>query len=74
MKKELTLLKDDKLIAMKTKKKSPPPLVIHGYNAAGKLIEGTIPAGELPIEDPGLAIQRILARHKDVKPTLVLPE
>lgn len=50
------------------------PLVIHGRNATGKIIEGVIPAGELPTEDPGLAIQRILARHKNVTPTPVLPE
>lgn len=55
-------------------KKSSPPLVIRGRNATGKIIEGSIPAGELPTEDPGLAIQRILAKHKDITPTPVLPE
>jgi hypothetical protein len=61
-------------MATKTTKKSLSPLVIRGRNATGKLIEGTIPAGELPREDPGLAIQRILAKHKDIKPTPILPE
>lgn len=58
-----------------TKKSLPPlPLIIRGRNAAGKMIEGIIPAGELPAEDPGWAIQRILAKHKDIKPTPILPE
>ena len=61
-------------MAIKTTKKSLPPLVIRGRNAAGKMIEGIIPAGELPAEDPGLAIQRILAKHKGIKPTPILPE
>jgi hypothetical protein len=55
-------------------KKSALPLVIRGRNATGKMIEGIIPAGEIPTEDPGLAIQRILAKHKDIKPTPILPE
>ncbi len=55
-------------------KKSAPPLVIRGRNAAGKIIEGSIPAGELPVEEPGLAIQKILAKHKDIIPTPVLSE
>lgn len=55
-------------------RKSALPLVIRGRNATGKIIEGSIPAGELPTEDPGLAIQRILAKHKDIVPTPVLPE
>ncbi len=61
-------------MATKTTKKSTIPLVIRGRNAAGKLIEGVIPAGELPTEDPGLAIQRILAKHKDIAPAPVQPE
>lgn len=60
------------MAANKIKKSSP--LVVRGRNAAGKLIEGSIPAGELPTEDPGLAIQKILAKHKDIQPTPVLPE
>jgi hypothetical protein len=55
-------------------KKSTPTLVIRGRNATGKIIEGSIAAGELPTVDPGLAIQRILAKHKDIIPTPVLPE
>lgn len=55
-------------------KKSTLPLAIRGRNATGKIIEGFIPAGELSIEDPGLAIQKILAKHKDITPTPVLPE
>jgi hypothetical protein len=61
-------------MATRTTKKSRPALVINGRNAAGKLIEGVIPAGELSVEDPGLAIQRILARHKDIQPTPVISE
>lgn len=57
-------------MANKTKK-FPPPLVIRGRNATGKIIEGSIPAGELPTEDPGLVIQKILAKHKDIMPTPV---
>jgi hypothetical protein len=55
-------------------KKFAHPLVIRGRNATGKVIEGSIPAGELPTEDPGLAIQRILAKHKGIAPTPILPE
>lgn len=55
-------------------KKMLTPLLVRGRNAAGKIIEGIIPAGELPTEDPGLAIQRILAKHKDIRPTPVSPE
>ena len=58
----------------KTINKPVSPLVIRGRNATGKLIEGSIPAGELPTEDPGLAIQRILAKHKNIEPTPILPE
>ena len=36
-------------------KKLPAPLLVRGRNATGKIIEGIIPAGELPTEDPGLA-------------------
>ena len=54
-------------------KKLTSPLVIRGRNATGKIIEGSIPAGELSTEDPGLAIQRILAKHKDITPTPVMP-
>lgn len=61
-------------MATRTTKKRLPPLVIRGRNAAGKIIEGVIPAGEIPTEDPGLAIQRILAKHKDIKPTPIVPE
>jgi hypothetical protein len=61
-------------MATRTTKKSLPPLIIRGRNAAGKMIEGVIPAGEIPAEDPGLAIQRILSKHKDIKPTPILPE
>lgn len=55
-------------------KKLNSPLVIHGRNATGKIIEGSIPSGKLPTEDPGLAIQKILAKHKDITPTPVLSE
>lgn len=41
-------------MATRTTRKSLSPLVIRGRNAAGKVIEGTIPAGELPAEDPGV--------------------
>lgn len=58
----------------KTVNKSASALVVRGRNAMGKLIEGSIPAGELPTEDPGLAIQRILAKHKNIKPTPILTE
>ncbi|KAB7731326.1 hypothetical protein F5984_11050 [Rudanella paleaurantiibacter] len=51
-----------------------PPLVIRGRNATGKIIEGIIPAGERPAEDPGLAIQKILAKRKNITPTPILPE
>ena len=61
-------------MAIRTTKKSLPPLVISGRNATGKIIEGVIPAGEVSTEDPGLAIQRILAKHKDIQPTPVLSE
>lgn len=54
--------------------KSLPPLVVRGRNASGKLIEGVIQSGELPMEDPGLAIQKILAKHNGIKPTPVLPQ
>ncbi len=57
-------------MATKTLKK-PASLLVRGRNAAGKLIEGNIPAGELSQEDPGLTIQRILAKRKDVQPTPV---
>lgn len=60
-------------MAHKTSKQSPPALVIRGRNAKGDIIEGTIPAGEVPTEDPGLAIQKILAKHKHIQPTPVLP-
>ena len=49
--------------------KNPSPLIVRGRNAAGKLIEGTIPAGELAQEDPGLVIQRLLAKRKNLSPT-----
>ena len=55
-------------------KNLPPPLLVRGRNATGKIIEGMIPAGEFPAEDPGLAIQRILAKYKNIAPTPVLPE
>jgi hypothetical protein len=54
-------------MATKTSKKSP--LIIRGRNATGKIIEGIIPAGKLPSEDPGLVIQQILAKYKDIEPT-----
>ena len=57
-------------MANKTKK-SLSPLVVRGRNATGKIIEGSIPAGTLPTEDPGLAIQKILAKHKNITPTPV---
>jgi hypothetical protein len=57
----------------KTRKYSTP-LVIRGRNATGKIIEGIIPAGELPAEDPGLAIQKILANHKGITPTPIVSE
>ena len=47
------------------------PLIVYGRNAAGKIIEGSVPAGELSVEDPGLAIQEILARHSNIQPTSV---
>jgi hypothetical protein len=56
-----------------TTKKTPAPLLVRGRNAMGKLIDGLIPAGELPTEDPGLAIQQILANHKNIEPTPVSP-
>ena len=60
-------------MATKTLKK-PASLLVRGRNASGKLIEGTIPAGELSQEDPGLAIQRILAKRNDLRPTPVEPQ
>jgi hypothetical protein len=54
--------------------KKPVSLLVRGRNASGKLIEGTIPAGELSQEDPGLTIQRILAKRKDVQPTPIDPQ
>ena len=60
---------DSNPMANKTKKS--PPLIVRGRNATGKIIEGAIPAGELLTEDPGLAIQKILAKHKDITPTPV---
>ncbi len=50
------------------------PLVVQGRNAAGKLITGVIPAGQMPTEDPGLAIQKILAKHREIRPTPIMPE
>lgn len=61
------------MATIKNKKKAPP-LLVRGRNAAGVIIEGVVPAGELSAEDPGLAIQRILAKHKDIQPTPVSPE
>ena len=60
-------------MANKTKN-TPPPLVVRGRNASGNIIEGFIPAGALPTEDPGLAIQKILAKHNDITPTPVLAQ
>jgi hypothetical protein len=60
-------------MATKTAKK-PAPLRVRGRNASGKLIEGTIPAGEMAQEDPGLTIQRILANRTDLAPTPVEPQ
>ena len=54
--------------------KKPVSLLVRGRNASGKLIEGAIPAGELSQEDPGLTIQRILARRNDVQPTPAEPQ
>ncbi len=54
--------------------KKPTSLLVRGRNASGKLIEGTIPAGELSQEDPGLTIQRILAKRNDLQPTPVEPQ
>jgi hypothetical protein len=58
-------------MATNTTKKPLSPLVIRGRNATGKIILGSIPAGELPTEDPVLAIQKILAKHKGIEPTPV---
>jgi hypothetical protein len=55
-------------------KKSAHSLVVRGRNATGKIIEGVIPTGELPTEDPSLAIQRILAKYVSITPTPVHPE
>ena len=54
--------------------KKPVSLLVRGRNASGKLIEGTIPAGELSQEDPGLRIQQILARRKNIEPTPIEPQ
>ena len=60
---------------MATKTLTPAQsLPIRGRNAKGQLIEGAIPAGQLPAEDPGLTIQWLLAKHRHIKPTPVLPE
>lgn len=60
-------------MATKTLKK-PVSLLVRGRNALGKLIESIIPAGELSQEDPGLIIQRILAKRNDLRPTPVEPQ
>lgn len=53
----------------KSKLKAKKPLKVQLINASGKIIEGIIPAGKWPEEDPALAIARELGKHKHLKPT-----
>ncbi len=53
----------------KTKKKGP--LVIQGYNRNGKLIEASVPSGEVLTAESLNEVQQMLAKHKDIKPTPV---
>ena len=54
-----------------TKSKTVPkkPLKVQLINASGKIIEGIIPSGKRPKENPALAIAKELGRHKHLKPT-----
>lgn len=53
----------------KTKKQ---PLRVKLLNASGEVIEGLIPSGQYPTEDPTLAIAKELSKHKHLRPTPVL--
>ena len=47
------------------------PLKVQLVNASGKPIEGIILAGELPEEDPVLAMARIMSKYQNIEPTPV---
>lgn len=54
-----------------TKSKVKKPLKVKLLNASGNIIEGIILAGQLPKEDPGLAIADELGKHKGIVPTAI---
>ncbi|MBD2755769.1 hypothetical protein [Spirosoma validum] len=53
----------------KSRLKGNKPLKVQLINASGKIIEGIIPSGKRPKENPALAIARELGKHKHLKPT-----
>lgn len=51
------------------KLKAKKPLKVQLINASGKMVEGIIPSGKWPEEDPTLAIAKELSKYKHLKPT-----
>ena len=60
-----------KMATTKSKLSAKKPLRVQLLNASGNVIEGIIPSGKWPDEDPTLAIARELGKHKHLKPTLI---
>ncbi|HLL95144.1 MAG TPA: hypothetical protein VK404_09235 [Spirosoma sp.] len=54
------------------KSRTRKPLKVKLLNAAGQVIEGLIPSGQLAKEDPGLAIAQELGKHKHIEPITLL--
>jgi hypothetical protein len=54
-----------------TKKAHKKPLVVTLTNAKGELIQGIIPGGELPAQDPFREIAGELSKHSQLVPSAV---
>lgn len=64
-----TLLTSYIMATTKSKPREKKPLKVQLLNASGKIIEGIIPAGKWPEEDPTLAIAKELSKYNHLKPT-----
>lgn len=53
----------------KSKLRGKKPLKVQLLNASGKIVEGIIPSGKWPDEDPALAIAKELGKYKHLRPT-----